>query len=261
VVQLQGWQRRIPRAKIIKAEMIEECEGIIIRQTKILKGRRMILLLTDRFGKISAGTSVSERGKSKSALAVRPFTVGRYQLRRDRGFTNITSGETIKSYFGLSEDYDKFLNASLALELTAKALPEEAPAADIYYTLIEFLDMTLRRSRNLTTLTNAYLVKLLETFGIFPEIAHKIGSADDGKIIDHHFPNDFGGNELLLNLDSDIVEVLVFLRGNSMSKVEKLALDGEISAKLLRILIRYAEAHLDIGQLKSALPSEEKTKN
>jgi DNA repair protein RecO (recombination protein O) len=218
--------------------MIDECEGIVIRQTKILKGRRMILLLTDRFGKISAGTSVSERGKSKSALAVRPFTVGRYQLRRDRGFTNITSGETIKSYFSLAEDYDKFLNASLALELTSKALPEEAPAADIYYALIEFLDMTLRRNRNLTTLTNAYFVKLLEAFGVFPE-------ADN-----------FSGNELLLDIDSGIVEVLAFLRKNSMSKVEKLALDSEISAKLLRVLIRYAEAHLDIGQLKSALPSE-----
>jgi DNA repair protein RecO (recombination protein O) len=223
--------------------MMDECEGIVIKQTKILKGRRMILLLTDRFGKISAGTSVSERGKSKSALAIRPFTVGRYQLKRDRGFTNITSGETIKSYFGLAEDYDKFLNASLALELTSRALPEEAPAADIYYTLIGFLDMMLRRNRNLTTLTNAYFVKLLEAFGVFPEA------------------NNFSGNELLLSLDSDIVEVLAFLRKNSMSKVEKLALDGEISAKLLRVLIRYAETHLDIGQLKSALPSECKTRS
>jgi DNA repair protein RecO (recombination protein O) len=219
--------------------MIEECEGIVIRQTKILKGRRMIVLLTDRFGKISAGTSVSERGKSKSALAVRPFTVGRYQLRRDRGFTNITSGETLKSYFGLSEDYDKFLNASLALELTSKALPEDAPAGDIYEALIEFLDMMLKRSRNLTTLTNAYFVKLFETSGVFPQ-------ADD-----------FLESELISSLDSDIVDVLMFLRGNPMNRVEKLALDGGISAKLLRFLIRYAEAHLDIGQLKSALPFEE----
>ncbi|MDR1068073.1 MAG: DNA repair protein RecO [Clostridiales Family XIII bacterium] len=222
--------------------MITECEGIVVKQTKILKGRRMILLLTDRFGKISAGTSVSERGKSRSALAIRPFTVGRYQLRKNRGFTDITSGETVKSYFELSENYDKFLSASLAVELTSKALPEEAPAGDIYAALIEFLDMMLRRSRNLTTLTNAYMVKLLQAFGVFPEA------------------NDFRGSELLLTLDSDIVNVLMFLRGNPLSRVEKLALDDEISARLLRFLIRYAEAHLDIGRLKSALPLEESSK-
>jgi DNA repair protein RecO (recombination protein O) len=222
--------------------MITECDGLVVRQTKILKGRRMILLLTDRFGKISAGTSVSERGKSRSALAIRPFTVGRYQLRKNRGFTDITSGETIKSYYELSENYDKFLSASLAVELTSKALPEEAPAADVYAALIEFLDMMLRRRRNLTTLTNAYMVKLLEAFGVFP-------AADD-----------FRGSELLLTLDSDIVNVLMFLRGNPLSRVEKLALDDEISAQLLRFLIRYAEAHLDIGQLKSALPLETSSK-
>jgi DNA repair protein RecO (recombination protein O) len=219
--------------------MITECEGLVIRRTKILKGRSMIALLTDRFGKISAGTAVSERGKSKSALALRPFTVGRYQLKRDRGFTNITGGETIKSYFELAEDYDKFLNASIAVELTYKALPEDAPAADVYAFLLEFLDMTLRRSRDIPTLTSAYFVKLLEAFGVFPE-------ADN-----------FHGNELLLTLDSDIVEVLMFLRGNPIGRVEKLALSSEISAKLLGFLIQYAEAHLDIGRLKSSFVSEE----
>jgi hypothetical protein len=89
------------------------------------------------------------------------------------------------------------------------------------------------------TLTSAYFVKLLETFGVFPEAG------------------DFRENELILALDSDIVDVLMFLRENPISRVEKLALDSEMSAKLLGFLIRYAEAHLDIGRLKSALTSEE----
>jgi DNA repair protein RecO (recombination protein O) len=219
--------------------MAAECEGIVIRRTRILKGRSMVLLLTDQFGKISAGTSLSERGKSRSALALRPFTVGRYQLRRDRDFINIVSGETLKSYFELAENYDKFLNASIAVELTYKALPEDAPAADIYAFLLEFLNMALRRRRDVATLTSAYFVKFLETFGVFPEAG------------------DFRESELILTLDSDIVDVLMFLRENPISRVEKLALDSKMSAKLLGFLIRYAEAHLDIGQLKSALASEE----
>jgi DNA repair protein RecO (recombination protein O) len=199
----------------------------------------MVLLLTDRFGKISAGTSVSERGKGRSALALRPFTVGRYQLMQNRGFTNISSGETLKSYFELAENYDKFLNASIAVELTYKALPEEAPAKEVYAFLLEFLDMILRRRRDVETLTSAYFVKLLEAFGVFPEAG------------------DFRESELILTLDSDIVEVLMFLRGNPISRVEKLALSSDVSAKLLGFLIRYAETHLDIGKLKSALTSEE----
>ena len=54
--------------------MITDTEGIVLRQTKTVAGRRMILLFSRKFGKISVGTSAAEGGKNKSALAARPFT-------------------------------------------------------------------------------------------------------------------------------------------------------------------------------------------
>ena len=45
--------------------MITETEGIVLRQTKISGGRRMILIFTKQYGKISAGTSLNEKGKGK----------------------------------------------------------------------------------------------------------------------------------------------------------------------------------------------------
>ena len=214
----------------------DECEGIIIRQTKILKGRRMILMLTDNFGKMSAGTSISERGKAKSALALRPFTLGKYQLKRSKGFTNITSGEVIHSYYGLAEDYDKFINASFALEFTSKILPEDAKANYYFNLLKEYLDMIERRKKSFSTLTNAYFIKILEHYGVLPE--------------EDFFQHD----ELLSTLDSGIVNLILFFRNNPLSHVEKLALDTDKSAKLLRFLVTYAEHHLDFGPLKSELP-------
>ena len=48
--------------------MYTETEGINLRQTKTLNGSRMITLFSKNYGKIGAGTSLSERGKNRSSL-------------------------------------------------------------------------------------------------------------------------------------------------------------------------------------------------
>ena len=84
----------------------------------------MIVLLSEKYGKISAGTSISEKGKNKTALALRPFTKGRYELFKNKETYNINGAETMESFFSLGEDVDKYMIASYALELTDLMLEE-----------------------------------------------------------------------------------------------------------------------------------------
>jgi hypothetical protein len=208
--------------------MITECEGIVIRQTPILKHRSMILLLTDQFGKISAGTSIG----------IKPFTRGNFVLKKTSEFTGISSAELDKTYYGLSDDYDKLVNASLTLEITGKVLPEEAPAREIFTLLCEYLDLMESRKSAYSTLTNAYLVKLLAYSGVLPESV------------------DFASDELLGEINSDIVDVILFMRDQPLEGLAKLRFDTAKSVRLLKTLIGYTELHLDIGKLKSGIPGE-----
>jgi DNA repair protein RecO (recombination protein O) len=216
-----------------------ECEGIVLRQTKILKGRRMILLLTEPYGLISCGTSVSERSKSRSALAVRPFTRGLYQIRQDeRGgktYYNITGGEVIQSYYAFGEDYDKFANASLVLEFTAKTLIEDAAVPEHYLLLASYMELLARRRAGYTTLTVSYLVKSMQLLGVWPE------------------RENFHAEELLSAANSDIINELIFLMENPIERMKTLVLDEDKSVRLRRLILRFAERHLDIGSLKSDL--------
>ena len=66
--------------------MKTDTEGIVLRETKTSYNRRMILLFTREYGKISAGTSLGERGKSKSSLALQHFTYGRYSIHQNKGY-------------------------------------------------------------------------------------------------------------------------------------------------------------------------------
>ena len=77
--------------------MITDTEGIVLRQVKALGGRRMILLFSKKYGKISVGTSMNEGGRSKAALAVRAFSYGRYELFKSRESYNLNSGQVLRS--------------------------------------------------------------------------------------------------------------------------------------------------------------------
>jgi orotate phosphoribosyltransferase len=48
--------------------MIISTEGIVLRQRKIANNRRMIVLFTKQYGKISAGTSVNETMQALSKI-------------------------------------------------------------------------------------------------------------------------------------------------------------------------------------------------
>jgi DNA repair protein RecO (recombination protein O) len=213
--------------------VISECEGIVLRQTKALKGRRMILIFTDNFGKISAGTSISERGRGRTAVAVRPFTLGRYTIKHERGYNNIVSAEALKSHYSIGEDYDKYVNASLVLEFAGKIIPEDAPAPELYDMTVKFLDMTERRSGSYGTLTACWLTHALDFAGVLPGAGN------------------FGSDELLSSLGFDKLEVLCYLMNNRIEAMGALALDKEIAGALIRTLLRFAQLHLDTGNLKS----------
>jgi DNA repair protein RecO (recombination protein O) len=213
--------------------MTTECDAIVLRQTKATKGRRMILLFTDRYGKVSAGTNVSERGRSKSAIAVRPFTLGHYALRRDRGYVNIVSAEAVKPYYSLGEDYEKYLNVSLALEFAGRMLPDEAPAPELWAETSKFMELMEGRKRAHRTLTAAWLVKALHFSGVSPDA------------------ESFDKDKLFYSLGFDKLEALAYLMENPIERMAGLALDDDVADALIPALLRFAERYLDTGNLKS----------
>ena len=125
--------------------MLSDTEGIVLKTTKTSYGRTMVLLFSRRYGKISAGTNLGERNRGKNSLAIRPFTLGRYELFKGRETYNINSAEVIKSYYRIGENVDKYLLGAYVLEFTEKALAEDVPSQGIFTSLIDFFDLLEKR--------------------------------------------------------------------------------------------------------------------
>ncbi|MGI6721935.1 MAG: DNA repair protein RecO [Anaerovoracaceae bacterium] len=244
--------------------MYTDTEGIILRQTKIVGGRRMLVLFSKKYGKISAGSFINEKGRSKSALAMRPFTHGRYELYKKGSYFNINGAETIESYYRIGEDVDKYMNASYCLELVDKLLEEGEPAPGLFNLTCDLLaEMEKRRGRYLT-LVLAFEVKALRQIGYLPELDRCVSCGKEKEAAAFNVPG--GGimcadcakytkntnrDLLIYDIDFGIVNVLKYFLGHPLESLEKLALKEENISLIRTILREYLRYHLGIEELKS----------
>lgn len=239
-----------------------ETEGIILKQTKIAGGRRMIVVFSKGYGKINAGTSISEGGKNRAALALRPFAYGKYQIRKSGDNYHINGCETIKSHYSLGDDVDKYFCASYGMEFTNKLLPEEAASPKLFMLFSEFLDMMEKREKKHETLLVAYQIKALAMSGSSPHIHSCVICGSEERLIGLSVED--GGSfcekcsqltgsrgRLIYNKEFDIVNIIDFLTQQPLEKLEKLALDDRTLEWLKAFLKSYCDYHLGINCLKS----------
>ena len=239
-------------------------EGIVLRQLHIAGGRRMIVLFTKEYGKISCGTSLPESGgKNRTTLAMRPFTLGRYQLKRLNDTFYVNGAETLKSHFSLGEDVDKFLIASEMLELAGAVAPENEPAPAVYDLLLAFLDLLEAREKGLAMVRVAYKARLLDLTGAGPELDTCVSCGERSGTL---FSVERGGvlcetcaseadrkSSLLYGARFDIIGMLRYLRIAPLAKLARLDLEAEACEALDRLLRDYYAYHLDIRNVKSAV--------
>lgn len=235
-----------------------------MRQTKTVNGRRMILLFSKKFGKISAGTSITEKGRSKAALAMRPFAYGRYEMYKNQEQFNIQSAEMIRSYFKIGEDIDKFMASSYVLELSEKLLQEGAQNPRYFQLLLDFFDVMENRERDMLTLILAFEMKALQLFGVAPRLdccsvcgkpekPFRFGIAEGGIICENCMKNipSKPNDSLIYELSFDIVDVLKYFTECPLTLFQKLVLAEDKQVVVKSLLREYLAYHLDLGILKS----------
>ncbi|MDO4482059.1 MAG: DNA repair protein RecO [Bacillota bacterium] len=236
-----------------------QTRGIILRQTRIMNDKRMLVIFTERFGKISvASGSDSGRGRTKSSLAYKPFTLGNYDLYKVKDTFRMGRGETVKSYYKIGENVDKYLEASFVLEFTDKLLVENEPVQALFNLLSDYFEILERRTREYSFLTTVYMIKAIQICGYMPRLGECVVCGK--KNTDFSFYIEGGGaicrqcaqdNGLIYKSDSDIIDKIVFISRHSIKDMEKIYLETDSLEKMNSLIRGYTKYHLDISDLKS----------
>ena len=193
--------------------MQTQTKGIILKQTKIAGDRRMLVLFSEKYGKISAsGTEVAGRGKNKSALAYKPFTLGQYEIYKGRDIYSINRAETLKSFYKIGENIEKYMCASFALEFMAKMLTENQQSPKLFQLLVDFLEMMENRKKEYVFLLRVFQMKSIQYSGYLPELHQCVVCA--AKDVNYKFSIKGGGlicskcvedDGLIYDISSDII--------------------------------------------------------
>ena len=223
-------------------EMIVETEGIVLKQVKTVNGRKMLTIFTKKYGKVSVGTNLTEGGKNKTALSIRPFTYANYEFFKSRESYNLNSGPVIESFYSIGEDLDKYMASNYALELTEKVLEEEMPNSKLFLHLTDFLREIEKRNTKQRTLLIAYMVKLLDDTGVLPNL-------DDEEALNESLTEEL--TSLISHSKFDIIKILKYMDKEPLSKLRGIALEDEIEEDSFNILKKYIGFHLNIFNLKS----------
>ena len=224
-----------------------------------------MLLFSKKYGKISAGTSIAEKGRNRSSLALRPFTYGRYEMFKNRESYNINSADVIRSYYGIGEDVDKYMNGAYVLEFTERILSDEVPAPGIFSLLIDFFDMLENRSRGIGTLVLAYQTKVLRYSGVMPQLDHCAVCGEKKPAAKFSIRRRKAHNmqrlprvsrkfrmpyKLIYDIKFGILDILKYFTVNPLKKLEHLALKEDAGRLLQEIIREYAAYYLDASDCK-----------
>lgn len=244
--------------------MLTDTEGIVLRQVKASYGRRMILLFSKKYGKISAGTSMGDKGRNRTSLALRPFTYGRYELFKNRDSYNINGADIIRSYYSIGEDVDKYMNGAYVLEFTERILEEGVPSPAIFSLLIDFFDLLETRDRGIGTLVLAYQTKVFKYAGVMPQLdrcvlcgekkpAACFGIEEGGMICRDCIAGmeNLQEHTLIYDVKFGILDILKYFMANPLRKLENIALREDAGRLLQKIIREYAAYYLDASDLKS----------
>jgi len=232
----------------------------------------MIVIFTRQYGKISAGTSINEKSRNRSALALRPFTHAEYDLFRGREAYNINSASVRKSYYSIGEDLNKFAVASAFIEYLDRILQEGQPAPGLFDLALEFMESVSRTTTDPTTLLYAFTVRSLRMLGVAPELGccvncgkpvGEFGYGPEGSRAFKQFSVSSGGiicedcakrektepDALIYQPPFDIIEVFRFFMSKSISTFEKVKLKKPVSDMIGSILAEYTDRYLGVNVL------------
>ncbi|MBQ6440617.1 MAG: DNA repair protein RecO [Mogibacterium sp.] len=247
--------------------MIITTEGIVLRQRKIANNRRMIVLFTKQYGKLSAGTSVNEKSRSKAALALRPFTYAEYDIFKGRETYSINSAQVNKSFFSIGEDIDRFMNASAFIEYLDKVLEEGVPAPKLFDLSLEFLQSVSECRTGMDTLLYAFIVKTFRTLGVAPELSCCVNcgkapgnfgkgfppfSVSSGGIICPECAEEEkrAADSLIYKPDFDIISVFRYFDSKPIKTFEKIDLKLGVRSEVREILSEYTSRYLGVDVLR-----------
>jgi DNA repair protein RecO (recombination protein O) len=141
--------------------------AVVLRSRDYREADKLVTLLTQDGGKITAVARGVRKIKSKLKALVEPLTLGYFLLHTGKSLDTLTQGEIVKPYSLLQADLVVLTYAQYFCELCESALPEREPAREVFNLLIAALQ-ELEEDIHPVRVARCFELNLLDVLGYRP---------------------------------------------------------------------------------------------
>ena len=226
-------------------EMLQKCEGIVLRTTDYGETNKIVTIYTREWGKIGVMARGAKKPKSRLSAITQPFTYGFFLLQNGRGLGNMQQGEIITPLRAIKEDIFLTAYASYVVELTDKSTDEKKTNPFIFELLYQTLTY-LNEGYDPEILKNIYEMKMLPVLGLYPILnqcaicGDKEGqfsfSIREGGIICHRC---LTKDPYHLKISSATIKLLRIFYFFDLNRLGNISVKAETKAELKKVIDTY----------------------
>lgn len=231
--------------------------AVVLRSRNLGEADRVLLLLTEDYGKLEAVAKGARRQRSRFIGNTLPFNLINGLFFTGKNLDQLSQVDMIHSFAILREDLIKMAFASYWVELLNEFIPERENASEIFRFLLAAL-ITLEKSAAPDLLSLAFQMRLLNYLGYQPQLDEctECGNAVNDAML---FSARIGGiicescaSQSTLDLRQTLLPILPaelsllrLLREIDIRQLDQIPLAG-VNLKSVRALIRtFIEERLD----------------
>jgi len=148
--------------------MTQKTLGIILKRKNFGEADRILTILTERFGKISAIAKGSRKIKARLLGHLEPFMLVNFQLYEGKSFQIVTGAESEKSFENIQNDFKKTSRAFYLGELVDKFLESDEKNLQVFRIFLDALEYL--NDNNIDLMLRFFELKIIEASGFKPEI-------------------------------------------------------------------------------------------
>ncbi len=116
-------------------------KAIVLKATKSGDKDFLVTLFSLEKGVIKAKLKSASTPKAKLKFAKEQFTFADFILVEKNGFYTITNADLLDSFYSISQNYDKFLEANQIFKVILKILPQAEPNPSLFVNVLKFLSL------------------------------------------------------------------------------------------------------------------------
>lgn len=151
--------------------------AIVLRTRNLGEADRVMILLSEDFGKFEAVAKGARRGRSRFVGNTLPFNYLKALFFTGKSLDTLSQAELIHSFAQLREDLYKLAYATYWAELIDGFVPEREEVRELFRFLLAAF-VALERAAEPHLLNLAFEIRTLDYLGYRPELAHCAGCGE-----------------------------------------------------------------------------------